>query len=171
MTRRYDPAQELTASHRVSAFDCGSVAQTQWLRDHALLAHRSGTSRVYVVCRRGHDVVVGYHALATGSVQLLEVPDRVRRGVGAHDIPVILLTRLGVDVSEQHQGLGTALLVHALRQVASAAEIIGVRALLIHAESETAREFYVRLAEFEASPTDPLHLYLLMKDLRRTIAG
>lgn len=170
MTRRYSDVEELTAAHEVSQFDCGSDAQSEWLRDHALQAHRSGTSRVYVVRRLEDDRVVGFHALATGSVLPADAPERVTRGVGRYDVPVIVLTRLGVDRSEQGRGLGRALVVHALRQVLSAAEIVGVRALLIHAEDETARSFYDRLAEFEQSSTDALHLYLLLKDIRRTIA-
>jgi GNAT superfamily N-acetyltransferase len=170
VTRRYSHVEELTAAHELSQFDCGSDAQSEWLRDHALQAHRSGTSRVYAVRRLEDDRVVGFHALATGSVLPADAPARVTRGGGRYDVPVIVLTRLGVDRSEQGRGLGRALVVHALRQVLSAAAIVGVRALLIHAEDETARSFYDRLAEFEQSPTDDLHLYLLLKDIRRTLA-
>jgi len=169
VTRRYSDVEELTAAHEVSQFDCGSDTQSEWLRDHALQAHRSGTSRVYVVRRLEDDRVVGFHALATGSVLPADAPERVIRGAGRYDVSVIVLTRLGVDRSEQGRGLGRALVVHAFRQV-SAAEIVGVRALLIHAEDETARSFYDRLAEFEQSPTDDLHLYLLLKDIRRTLS-
>lgn len=84
-------------------------------------------------------------------------------------MPVIILTRLGVDLSEQGRGLGRALVVDALRRVDSAADIVGIRALLIHAEDEGAKDFYMNLAEFEESPTDPLHLFLLIKDLRRAL--
>jgi hypothetical protein len=76
---------------------------------------------------------------------------------------------VGVDLSCQGLGLGKALVVDALRRVAAASEVIGVRALLIHCENDTARDFYLRLAKFDASPTDPLHLFLLMKDLRRAL--
>ncbi|MGI8795326.1 MAG: GNAT family N-acetyltransferase [Acidimicrobiia bacterium] len=170
MSRRYSDVEELTASHELAEFDCGSDTQNEWLRNHALQAHRSGTSRVYVVRRLADDRVVGFHALATGSVRPQVVPERVRHGTGRYDIPVIILTRLGVDRSEQRQGLGRALVVHALRQVVTAANIVGVRALLIHAEDEPARAFYERLAEFNESPTDPLHLYLLLKDIRHALA-
>jgi hypothetical protein len=82
---------------------------------------------------------------------------------------VVILTRLGVDLSCQGFDLGKALVVDALRRVAAAFEVIGVRALLIHCENDIARDFYLRLAKFDASPTDPLHLFLLMKDLRKAL--
>jgi GNAT superfamily N-acetyltransferase len=81
----------------------------------------------------------------------------------------VVLTRLGIDVGEQGRGLGRALLKDALLRVASASEILGARALLIHCEDDTARSFYLHLGEFEASPTDPMHLYLLMSDLRKAL--
>ncbi|MCW2941680.1 MAG: N-acetyltransferase, partial [Actinomycetia bacterium] len=67
--------------------------------------------------------------------------------------------------------LGRALVVDALRRVAAAGEVIGVRAVLIHCENDNARDFYLRLAKFDASPTDPMHLFLLMKDLRKAISS
>jgi len=84
---------------------------------------------------------------------------------------VIILTRMGVDLTEQGRGLGKALVKDALQRVVSAGREIGVRALLIHAESEQARAFYLHIADFEPSPTDPLQLFLLMKDLRVTISA
>ena len=166
---RYDPVQPLAPEHDTTGFDCGSEAQTIWLRRHALLAQRSGTSRVYVVTIPGERTVVGYHALAAGSVSVEEAPSRVGTGVGRHPVPVVVLTRLGVDVAEQGRGLGRLLVRDALLRVAAAADTIGLRALLVHVESDVARSFCLHLAEFEPSPTDPLHLFLLMKDLRSAI--
>ncbi len=82
---------------------------------------------------------------------------------------MVILTRLGVDISAQGEGLGRALVVDALRRIAHASEVIGVRALLIHCEGDSARDFYLRLATFDPSPTDPMHLFLLMRDLRRAL--
>jgi hypothetical protein len=157
--------------HVLAAFDCGSAAQSDWLTRHALQAHRSGLSRVYVV--RDLDQpdarVVGYYALAAGSVAPADASGRLMQGTGRYHQPVVILTRLGVDRTAQQVGLGRALVVDALRRVAVASEVIGVRAVLIHCESETARDFYLGLAKFEPSPTDPMHLFLLMKDLRRAL--
>jgi len=168
---RYRPPERLAPEHDVAGFDCGSVAQTDWLRRHALQAQAAGTSVVYVACRSGEHRVVGYFALAAGSVESADAPQRVAAGAGRYRIPVVLLTRLGVDREEEGRGLGRALLKEALLRTAAAADTIGARALLLHAESDTARAFYLHLAEFEASPSDPLHLYLLMKDLRRAVGG
>jgi GNAT superfamily N-acetyltransferase len=92
------------------------------------------------------------------------------QGAGRYHQPVVILTRLGVDRAAQGAGLGRALVVDALRRIAAASEVIGVRALLIHCESEAARDFYLRLAKFDPSPTDPMHLLLMMRDLRRAFA-
>ena len=122
----------------------------------------SGTSRVYVVDDSDADRVVGYYALAAGSLATPHAPARLLKGAGRYDQPVVLLTRLGVDRIAQGAGLGRALVVDALRRVGNVADQIGVRALLIHCENESARDFYARIAEFECSPTDPLHLVLLI---------
>ena len=156
--------EPLNAAHHVRDFDCGKQELTEWLRRHALQSHQAGAARVFAVHRA--DRVVGYYALAAGSVEREEAPERVRRGLARHAIPVILLARLAVDLSERGQGLGAGLLKDALRRAASAASEIGARAVLVHAKDDEARAFYQHF-DFDASPTDPLHLFLLMKDLRR----
>jgi GNAT superfamily N-acetyltransferase len=172
MSRRFTPVEPLSPTHATAGFDCGSQAQSDWLVDHSLQAHRSGLSRVYVV--RDLDQVdgrvVGYYALAAGSVAPADASRRLMQGAGRYHQPVVILARLGVDLSAQRAGLGRALVVDALRRIAVAAEVIGVRAVLIHCESDAARDFYLRLAKFEPSPTDPMHLLLLMKDLRHALA-
>lgn len=173
MSQRFTPVEPLSAAHVLNAFDCGSRAQSDWLTGHGLQAHRSGVSRVYVV--RDLDEpdgrVVGYYALAAGSVAPAEAPRRLMQGAGRYHQPVAILTRLGVDRSAQGEGLGRALVVDALRRIAAASEVIGVRAVLIHCETDAARDFYLRLAKFDSSPTDPMHLFLLMKDLRRALTS
>lgn len=171
MTGRFAPVVPLAKTHVTAGFDCGSPAQSEWLVRHALQGHQSGTSRVYVVTgdADGERRVLGYYALAAGSVAPETTPRRPAQGAGRYHQPVVILTRLGVDLSCQGLGLGRALVVDALRRVAAASEVIGVRALLIHCENDAARDFYLRLAKFDASPTDPLHLFLLMKDLRQAL--
>lgn len=173
MSAGFSPVEPLTAGHAVAGFDCGSPAQSVWLAEHALQAHRAGLSRVYVVRDTEHPDrrVVGYYALAAGSVAPADASPRLRQGAGRYHQPVVILTRLGVDLAAQGAGLGRALVADALRRIAVAAEVIGVRAVLIHCETDTARDFYLRLAKFETSPTDPMHLLLLMKDLRRALDG
>jgi GNAT superfamily N-acetyltransferase len=168
----FGAVEPLSAGHVVAGFNCGSVAQSEWLVQHALQAHRAGLSRVYVVggLDQPDGRVVGYYALAAGSVASADASRRMLQGAGRYHQPVVILTRLGVDLAAQGTGLGRALVVDALRRIAAASEVIGVRALLIHCESEVARDFYLRLAKFDPSPTDPMHLLLMMKDLRRALA-
>ena len=151
--------------HDVSAFDCGSEGQTRWLRQIARSAQLAGTARVYVAIE-GHNRVVGYHALAAASVSHDDAPPALLKSAGRSPIPVVLLARLGVDLTAQGKGLGAALVKDAVLRAVQAADIIGARALLIHVESERARAFYQHLAELDESPTDPLHLILLLSEIR-----
>lgn len=160
--------EPLTSSHDLETFDCGRDSITIWLRDYALTSQRGESARVYVVHREGR--VVGYYALAAANVLRTDAPGRVGRGLPDQPIPVILLARLGVDISEQGTGLGQALVKDALLRTAAAADQIGARALLVHALDEEVIPFYEQW-DFERSPTDPLHLFLLMKDLRAITTG
>lgn len=165
----YGPVEPISPDHDTKEFDSGSDAQTLWLRRHALQAHRTNSSRVHVVTLAATNRVVGYYALTAGSVAHENAPARVARGMPRYPIPVVILTRLGVDLSEHGKGLGRALLKNALLRIATAAEQIAARAVLIHCEDERAKAFYLSQAEFEASPTDPLHLLLLVGDIAKTI--
>ncbi len=112
--------------------------------------------------------VLGYYSLAAGSVTHDEAPERVRKGQARHPIPVILLARLAIGVSVHGRGLGAALLKDALLRTAQAAETIGARALLVHANDDNVKSFYEHFT-FEPSPSDPYHLLLIMKDLLRLV--
>ncbi len=163
----FSPVERISAAHETSDFDRGSESQTTWLRRYALQADRSDSTRVWVVTRRVSPQVVAYYALSAGSVEQASAPSRVRKAMPRYPVPVIILTRLGVDRSVQGLGIGSALVKDMLLRVKGAAATIGARALLVHCESEDAKGFYLHIAEFEPSSTDPLHLYLLMRDLRR----
>lgn len=115
--------------------------------------------------------VCGYVALASGEVTHENAPARILKGVALHPIPVVILGRLAVDIKHQGAGLGSALLGEALRRTALAANEIGVRALVVHCKDDAAKQFYLSRAEFEESPTDPMHLFMLTKDLIKTIAS
>lgn len=156
--------QKLDASHDVDAFDCGKEPLDRFLQRHALVNQKAGSAQTYVVCR-GEQRVAGYYSLAVGAVEHADAPGRVSKGLARHPIPVMLLARLAIDRSEQGKGLGKALLKDALLRTAQAADIAGIRALLVHAKDDEARAWYERF-DFEQSPTDPYHLFLLMKDLR-----
>lgn len=161
--------RKLEASDDLSTFDCGQSDLNEWLRKHALNSQRAGMATVFVTSDIATGAVLGYYALATGGVENAAAPSRVTKGVPRHPVPVIILTRLAVDTAAQGVRIGRSLLVDALRRVDAAADQVGVRALLIHAKDDNARAFYMRQAEFEPAPTDPLHLFLLMKDLRKAM--
>lgn len=159
-TCHFEPAR-----HDVTAFACGSDAQTNWLRRVAAVAHAARTAVVYVITPTGENRVVGYYALAAASVAHADAPERFTKGARRSPIPVILLARLGVDATAQGQGLGAALVKDAMIRAHQASSSIGARALVIHAESDEARSFYEHLAEFDSSPSDPFHLMMLMTDI------
>ena len=150
-------------------FQSNSPDIDEWLARFAWVNQRAGMTRVYVSERDGQ--VAAFYALSTGGVEPARAPARVVKGVARHEVPVILLTRLAVDVRGQGHGLGGAMLRDALLRVANLSEQVGVRALLIHCADDRARSFYLACAEFEPSPTDSLHLFLLAKDLRKALAG
>jgi GNAT superfamily N-acetyltransferase len=112
--------------------------------------------------------VTGYYSLAVGAVAWDEAPPRTAKGLARHPIPVMILARLAVDRAEQKAGLGRALLKDSLLRTAHAADIAGVRAFVVHAKDEQARRWYEQF-DFDPSPSDPLHLFLVMKDLKRPI--
>ncbi len=170
MNRRYLAPRALGPNDLVETFECRSVEQTQWLRRHARQANSSNSARVLVVTEPDHDQVVAYYAWAMASIVPTEVPARLRKGAGRHPQPVALLARLGVSAAHEGEGLGAALLQDVISRSVQLGQEIGCRGLLVHAESPQARDFYVHLIpEFEPSPTDELHLVLMMKDIMRTL--
>jgi GNAT superfamily N-acetyltransferase len=170
MKIRYRPPELLAEHHDVSTFECRSREQTDWLRRFARQSAATGTTRVFVVTDGVAPVVVAYYAWCMAQVGATAAPERLRKGAGRYPQPVALLARLGVDIRHEGQGLGAALLQDVFARLAELPSDIGCRGLLVHAESAEAREFYLHLVpEFEPSPTDDLHLVLLMKDIRRTL--
>jgi len=167
---RYQPPELLAARHHLMGFRCRSQEQTTWLVEVARQAHGAGTTRVFVVTQVDQPQGVAYYAWCMASVAITQLPERLRRGAGRYPQPIALLARLGVDERHEGRGLGAALLLDVIARVACLGDAIGCRGLLVHAESAQARSFYEHLIpEFERSPTDPLHLLLLLKDIRRTL--
>lgn len=156
----------LEARHDRSSFDSGVAELDDWLKNFAWQAHRSESSKVYVIADELR--VVGFYALSAGSVRPDRAPTRVAKGQGGYDLPIVVLTRLGVDLTLRGKGFGAALLKDVLVRVAGAADIVGARALHAHAKDDHAKQFYAHF-DFEASPVDPQAMFLLMKDLRTAI--
>ena len=158
--------EKLSREHDLVVFDCANATLNDWLRKFAWSNQQADSTRTYVALDRNR--VVGYYALTTGSVHKHESPQRVAKGLANHPIGVVLLARLAVDQSYQGLGLGKTLLFDALSRIEEAADIVGVRAVLVRAIDDTARHFYLHF-EFEESPVDPYQLLLLLKDLRKAI--
>lgn len=170
MSGAYRSPELLRAGHVLDEFECRSPEQTDWLRRHARQSMGVGTTRSLVVTPSDSDAVVAYYAWCMASISLADAPPRVRKGAGRYPQPVALLARLGVDVGHEGRGLGAGMLRDVILRTVALGEEIGCRGLLVHAETIEARDFYLHLVpEFETSPTDQMHLYLLMKDIRRTL--
>ena len=163
---RLNSPQLLAKIHDLSQFGCGKAPLNDFLKKFALQAQASGGARTYVMTTGAR--VIGYYSLAPASIAADTAPARVTQGQGRYPIPVILMARFAMDVNEQGKGLGKALLRDALRRALNGAEAIGGRAFLVHAKDDAARNFYMKFC-MEASPTNPLHLFLLFKDIRKSM--
>jgi GNAT superfamily N-acetyltransferase len=157
----------LAKVHDLSTFDCSTPSLNEWLQRFAWQNQQASAAKVYVAHHRD-TVVAGYHCLTAGSVRRDDATARVAKGLANHPIGVVLLGRLAVDRRQKGKGLGKALLLDALMRTAQAADTIGIRALLVHAVDEDAKRFYSHF-NFEPSSVDPMHLMLLIKDLRLLI--
>lgn len=158
--------EKLSSLHDLQGFDCGQEDLNHWLRKFALQNQATNSSQTYVGSS-GVDVV-GFYSLAVGQLEHESAPERLRKGIARQPIPVMLLARLGVHKDWQKQGVGRALLRDAVLRTLQAAQIAGIRALLVHAKDEQAKTYYSPF-NFVESTTDPLHLCALLKDLRALV--
>ena len=156
---------KLSPAHDLSQFRCGEPALDDWLRRRALPNEASGSSRTYVV--RAGQRVVGDYALANGAVTHTESPKRIRRNM-PDPVPVMVLGRLAVDQEFQGRGIGTGLLRDAVLRTVQAAEIAGIRAILVHALSEAAKRFYEEHG-FVAAPMDPFTLMITVAEAKKML--
>jgi GNAT superfamily N-acetyltransferase len=155
--------EKLQRTHSVENFTCGQPELDRFLVRHALQAQQANSSQTYVAIS-GKEVV-GFYTIVAGEVQHTEAPDRVVKGMPRHPIPLLVLARLAVHTKAQGRGIGAGLLLNALGRTLQVAEIIGVRALAVHAKDDQAVAFY-RHFGFTASATDARHLFMLIKDIR-----
>jgi len=156
--------EKLTRQHAVETFDCGQEALNRFLARFALHNQQANASQTYVAL--ADDTVIGFYSLVVGEVSYDDAPDRLTKGLARHPVPIMLLARMGVALGWQGKKVGAGLLRNAMQRTLQAADIAGVRALAVHAKDEEAQAFY-RHFDFIESPTDPLHLFILVKDLRR----
>jgi len=161
------PPEKLSSEHDLSQFQCGEPTLDDWLRRRALQNEESGASRTYVICVGNR--VVGYYALAAGAVAHAEAPGRIRRNM-PDPVPVMVIGRLAVDQTAQGRALGPALLRNGVLRTVLAAEIAGIRAILVHAISERAKRFYEKWG-FIASPVEPMTLMITVAQAREAMRG
>jgi len=155
--------EKLKRSHVVEGFDCGKEPLNRFLIRNALQNQLANASQTYVAL--AGDRVVGYHTLVVGQVDYGDAPERLKKGLAHHPVPIMLLARLAISLDWQRKGLGSGLLKDALGRTLQAADIAGIRAFAVHAKDDEARVFYEHF-DFAASPTDPMHLFLLLKDIK-----
>lgn len=155
--------EKLDRTHAVETFSCGQPELDRFLVRHALLAQQANSSQTYVALS-GNEVV-GFYTIVAGEVQHANAPERVAKGMPRHPIPLLVLARLAVHTKAQRRGIGRGLLLDALGRTLQVADIVGVRALAVHAKDEAAVAFY-RHFGFTPSSIDPRHLFMLLKDIR-----
>ena len=156
--------EKLRREHVLDAFACGQPDLNAWLIKYALQNQSASSAKTYVGLVK--ESVVGYYSLAVGQVEYSDAPERLRKGLARHSVPIMLLARLAVHKEWQGRGVGRALLRDAILRTLQASEIAGIRALVVHAKDDAAKRYYEQF-DFVSSPTDPLHLYVLLKDLRK----
>lgn len=159
--------EKLRRDHPIDRFDCGQDDLNRFLLRFALANQQAGASQSYVGIIDG--AVIGFYTLVVGEVAYDGAPERLTRGLARHPVPVMLLARLAVDRGWQGRGVGAGLLKDAMLRTIQAADIAGIRAFAVHAKNEAARDFYAHFG-FVPAPTDPFHLFLLVKDIKR-LAG
>ena len=157
------PPAPLTTEHLLAEFDCGVASLNEWLKRQALVNEAMGASRTFVVCEERQ--VMGYYALATGSVRREEAPGHVKRRM-PEPIPVMILGRLAVDRRWQGKRVGQGLLKDAVLRTLNVAKQAGIRAIVVHAISESAKAFY-RSQGFVESPLNQMTLLLVILPIGR----
>jgi GNAT superfamily N-acetyltransferase len=158
--------EKLSRTHDIDSFDCGKEPLNRFLMRYALLNQKAGASQTYVAV--DGTAVIGYHSLVVGEVAFDQASERLKKGLARHPVPVMVLARLAVAVGRQGQGIGAGLLKDAMLRTLQAADIAGIRAFIVHAKDDAAKGFYERY-DFTASPTDPYHLFVLLKDVRASL--
>ncbi len=156
------PPEPISAKHILANFDCGEISLNHWLQKRALKNHFIGASRCFVLCD-GKEVI-GYYSLSAGAIDHESAPKRMRRNM-PDPLPVLLLGRLAIDQKYHHQGLGQALLRDALLRAVTVSSDTGVFALIVHALSDSAKQFYLSRG-FVESPLQPMTLIMTLETVK-----
>ena len=162
---RQTAPEPLSPDHAIEGFDSGVPALDAWLKQRARQNEASGASRTFVICE--NDRVVGYYSLAAASIMHDHATSKARRNM-PDPVPAVLIGRLALDKAWQGRGHGISLLQDAVLRIASAAETVGVRVILVHAKSDEAKAFYEQFG-FRASPVEAMTLMMTVEEVRRMI--
>ena len=163
----FSSPEPLAAHNQLAAFDSGVPSLDDWLKRRAAQNQASGASRTFVTCDGNQ--VAGYYALASSAVAPAQAPGRFRRNM-PDPIPVVVLARLAVDNTQKGKGAGRALFQYAARRAIHAAEAIGIRGMMVHALSQDAKNFYLRLGLTE-SPLDAMIPMITIADRSNALAA
>ena len=158
--------EKLRRAHMVEGFDCGQEALNRFLIRYAFQNQQAGASQTYVALADAE--IAGYYTLVVGQVEHEGAPERLKKGLARHPVPIMLLARLAIARHWQGKGLGAGLLKDAMLRTLEAADMAGIRAFAVHAKDDNSRAFYERF-DFLASPSDPYHLFRLLKDIRAAL--
>ncbi len=158
--------EPLTGAHDVSPFSCGKPSLDRWLQVRALSNQEKGFTAVMVVHEDSR--VIGYYGLAPTSIVPAQLPRSIRTGRPPDPVPCLLLGQLATDKGWTGKGIGTGLLKHALQRCATAAQLIGGRALVVNAVDSEAAAFWNRRG-FLPSKDDPLTLFRSIADIAASI--
>jgi GNAT superfamily N-acetyltransferase len=160
--------EKLRPDHSPQGFSCGRDALDRYLVRFAWQNQQAGAVQTYLGIVG--EAIVGYYTLAVGHILPEDAPERLKKGLAKHPVPIMLLARLAVDQRWHGKGIGKGLLRDAMLRTLQAAEIAGIRALAVHAKDEEAKHFYEHF-DFIPSPSDPMHLLILLKDVRRIVGS
>lgn len=155
--------EKLRRDHPIDGFSCGREELDRFLIRYALGNQQANASQTWLALFKTE--VIGFYSLVVGQISFNDAPERLIKGLARHPVPIMLLARLAVHTSWQGRRIGAYLLRDAMLRTLQAADIGGIRAFVVHAKGASARSFYEHFG-FESSPTDPLHLYCLTKDLK-----
>jgi len=148
-------------------FDSGTSILNEWLRIYAWTNHKSGSARVYVCIDKEAGSVAGFYCLSAGAAEHAHASPRAKQGLARHPVPVVLVGRLAIDRRYANRGLGRFLMQDAFNHILETGETIGIRAVMVRAKTPEAAEFYRKLG-FEASDSDPMLFFLLLKDIAKS---
>jgi len=168
-TTDYQPSKLLQKSFDRESFDCGIAALNDYLKKFAFQNQKRGAARTYVVTN-SDDKVLGFYTLVFGSAIPEEVPDGISSGLGRYPVPIILLARLAVDLSENGKGLGVRMIRDVFLTAVRASDLAGLRAVMVEAKDENARSFYENIG-FIRSPSDQFKLFLKISEIKSNLMG